>query len=204
MSSNTLLPTAGFVLAGGRSSRMGTNKAFLEIGGQTLLARALSVVSSACGSATIIGDPATFSEFGSVLPDTFPGCGPLGGIHAALSHSRAQLNFILAVDMPFVSVDLIRFLMAKAAKNSAIVTVPRSQSRLQPLCAVYRREFGDHAERSIRAGHYKINPLFQTIPVHVIDEQELSAAGFSERNFINVNTPEDCRSASKDFMRSKE
>src|SRR5208282_1037037 len=133
----------GFLLAGGKSSRMGmnTDKAFLDFRGQTLLDRALTVMAAVCGSVAIVGDPAKFSKYGSTkyapaVADIFPGCGPLAGIHAALLHSTADLNLMLAVDMPFVSSELLSFLFAAAADNDAIVTVPRTSKGFQPLCAI--------------------------------------------------------------------
>src|SRR5208282_5480090 len=120
------LSRMGFLLTGGKSSRMGADKAFLDFQGQTLLDRALTIMSPVCGKVTIVGDPARFAEsgsskygstkydaakydvakYGSVVADIFPGCGPLAGIHAALVHSTAELNLMLAVDMPFVSREL--------------------------------------------------------------------------------------------------
>ena len=192
----------GFVLAVGKSSRMGAgtnkdkDKAFLEFGGQTLLDRALAVMGTVCNRVAIVGDPAKFTKYGSstdvsVVADIFPGCGPLAGIHAALLHSSAELNLLLAVDMPFVSGELLAFLFAAAEESDAIVTVPRSGQGLQPLCAVYRRNFSSVAEQALRAGKYKIDAAFSSLPVRVIEEGELAAAGFSERSFFNVNTPQD-------------
>ena len=124
----------GFVLAGGKSSRMGpnTDKAFLEFDGQTLLDRALGVMAEVCDDVTIVGDPAKFAKHvsgqrGTVVADVFPGCGPLGGIHAALANSTAELNLMLAVDMPFVSGELLAFLFATAVESGATVTVPRTR-----------------------------------------------------------------------------
>src|ERR1700687_4621509 len=133
----------GFVLAGGKSSRMGTgaDKAVLEFGGQTLLDRALAVMGTVCRRVTSVGDPAKFAKYGStkyasskydsVVADIFPGCGPLAGIHAALLHSPAELNLMLAVDMPFVSRELLAFLFAAAEESDndgdAMITVPRSR-----------------------------------------------------------------------------
>ena len=197
----------GFVLAGGKSSRMGVNtdKAFLDFGGQTLLDRALSVMGTVCDSVAIVGDPAKFakhasSKYGSskcrsVVADIFSGCGPLAGIHAALVHSPAELNLMLAVDMPFVSTKLLAFLFAAAEESDAIVTVPRTTHGLQPLCAVYRRDFSAVAEQALRAGKYKIDALFSGLAVRVIGEDELGAAGFSEKSFFNLNTPQDRRAA---------
>jgi len=181
----------GFLLAGGKSSRMGADKAFLDFGGQTLLDRSLTAIAGVCGRVAIVGDPARFAKYESVVADIFPGCGPLAGIHAALLHSSAELNLMLAVDMPFVSADLLLFLFTAAEKTDAVVTVPRTRKGLQPLCAVYRREFCTAAEQALRAGKYKIDAAFSGVAVRVIEECELVAAGFSERSFFNVNTPQD-------------
>jgi molybdopterin-guanine dinucleotide biosynthesis protein A len=188
----------GFVLAGGKSSRMGpnTDKAFLDFHGQTLLERALTVAGMVCDRVTIVGDPGRFakygsSEYGPVVADIFPGCGPLAGIHAALVHSTAELNLMLAVDMPFVSRELLAFLFAAAEPSDAIITVPRTGKGFQPLCAVYRRDFSTVAEQALRAGKYKVDAAFSSVPVQVIEENELAAAGFSEQSFFNVNTPQD-------------
>jgi molybdopterin-guanine dinucleotide biosynthesis protein A len=191
------LSRMGFVLAGGKSSRMGANtdKAFLDFGGQTLLDRALGVMGAVCGRVMIVGDPAKFAKTGSVVADIFPGCGPLGGIHTALVHSTAELNLMLAVDMPFVSKELLAFLFDVAAAEGGdkhvVVTVPRTSRGLQPLCAIYRRDFSAAAERALRAGKYKIDAAFSGVNIRVIEERELAAAGFSEQSFFNVNTPED-------------
>jgi len=174
---------------------MGANKAFLDFSGQTLLARALSALSAVCKTVTIVGDPAIFSSFGRVVADVFPGCGPLGGIHAALTNSSAELNLMLAVDLPFVSAELLNFLLRTAETADALVTVPRTSKGFQPLCAVYRRDFVGVAEQALRAQNYKIDATFATVSVRVVEEPELSAAGFSEKNFFNINTPEDHRTA---------
>jgi molybdopterin-guanine dinucleotide biosynthesis protein A len=188
----------GFILAGGKSTRMGVNtdEAFLDFRGQTLLDRALAVMGTVCDRVTIVGDPAKLASFGSskygpVLADIFPGCGPLAGIHAALTHSTAELNLMLAVDMPFVSKELLAFLLAAAEASDATITVPRTGRGFQPLCAVYRREFSITAEQALRAGKYKVDAAFSGVPVRVIEERELAAAGFSEQSFFNVNTPQD-------------
>jgi molybdenum cofactor guanylyltransferase len=191
--SGTVPSRMGFVLAGGKSSRMGagTDKAFLEFGGQTLLDRALEVMGTVCESVMIVGDPAKFTKYESVVADIFPGCGPLAGIHAALLQSSAELNLMLAVDMPFVSTELLAFLFAAAVEDDAIVTVPRTGKGLQPLCAVYRRDFLTVAEQALRAGKYKIDATFSSVSIRVIEEGELAEAGFSEQSFFNVNTPQD-------------
>jgi molybdopterin-guanine dinucleotide biosynthesis protein A len=180
----------GFILAGGQSSRMGTEKAFLQFRGCTLLGRAIAALRPLCDVA-IVGDPAKFSPYGTVIEDVYPRRGPLAGIHAALTHSSAELNLVLAVDMPFVSPDLLAFLFASAASTDALVTVPHSARGFQPLCAVYRRPFATAAEQALKAGKNKIDALFAAIPVRVIEGEELVSAGFSDQVFVNLNTPED-------------
>jgi len=181
----------GFVIAGGKSSRMGTDKAFLDFAGQTLLDRALTVMGAVCNRVAIVGDPTQFAKYESVVPDIFPGCGPLAGIHAALLHSAAELNLMLAVDMPFVSKELLEFLFGAAGHGNAIITVPRTSKGLQPLCAIYRREFLSVAEPALRAGKYRVDATFSSVSTHEIDVAKLAAAGFLEPSFFNLNTPED-------------
>ena len=171
---------------------MGADKVFMEIDGRTLLDRALAAVSSVCDYVRIVGDPAKFSTVETeAIGDIFPGCGPLAGIHTALSQSPYELNLMLAVDMPFVPANLLDFLFAVANGAAALVTVPRVNAQLQPLCAVYRREFSGKAEAALRAGNYKIEAAFSGVSIRVIEEGELISAGFSARNFFNMNTPKD-------------
>ena len=191
------LHAAAFILAGGKSTRMGTDKAFVLLDGCTLLARALELAQAAVSDVRIVGDRAKFGAFAPVVEDVFPGCGPLGGIHAALRASEAELNLILAVDVPFVTPALLQYLMQRARERaSATATVARSGERWQPLCAVYRREFANAAEMALRAGRYKIDALFQEDRTQVITENELQAAGFSPDVFRNLNTLDELASAS--------
>jgi molybdopterin-guanine dinucleotide biosynthesis protein A len=193
----------GFLLAGGKSSRMGANKAFLDFDGEKLLDRALATLRGVCSQVTIVGDPETFANYAPVVADVFAGCGPLAGIHSALTHTSAELNLMLAVDMPFVSQDVLRFLLGLAGDTDAVVTVPRTSRGLQPLCAVYRRDFVSNAEQALRAGKYKIDAAFAAVPIRVVEEPELAEAGFSEANFFNVNTPEDRRAAQVSLLARK-
>lgn len=187
---------SAFILAGGKSARMGTDKAFVTLDGRTLLARALDATRSVTPDVQIVGNPLRFAPFAPCVGDIFLGCGPLAGIHAALRTSQTDLNLILAVDLPFVSAPLLRFLVARARDSeTSTVTVPRSTQAWQPLCAVYRRHFADLAEKALRDGRYRIDALFSETQTHVITENELQAAGFSPRTFINLNTPEDLAEA---------
>lgn len=189
-------PLSAFILAGGQSTRMGSDKAFVALNGRTLLQRVLGTARSITPNVRIIGDPAKFIPFAPTLPDIFPGCGPLAGIHAALCSADTDLNLLLAVDLPFVPPALLQFLATEAiASPSSVVTVPRTSHGWQPLCAVYRREFAALAEEALRAGRYKIDALFPTIEVRAIHDDELQSAGFSPQLFRNLNTPQDLAAA---------
>jgi molybdenum cofactor guanylyltransferase len=186
---------SAFILAGGKSTRMGTDKAFVLLEGLTLLARMLDLARQLTSDVHIIGDRAKFAPFSPTIEDIFPGCGPLGGIHAALRSSPTDLNVILAVDVPFVSLALLDYLISRAKISNANVTLARAAGGFQPLCAVYRRAFADAAEDALRAGHYKIDTLFTPASTQVIEEAELGASGFSPRIFRNLNTPEELAEA---------
>jgi molybdopterin-guanine dinucleotide biosynthesis protein A len=103
---------------------------------------------------------------------------------------------MLAVDLPFVTPALLEYLIGRARDStSAGATVARIGGRSQPLCAVYRREFGDAAESALRAGRYKIGALFDVARTLVVGEDELIAAGFAPAMFHNLNTPGDVAEA---------
>ena len=163
-----------FILAGGKSTRMGVDKAFVPLDGRTLLARALELARGLASDVRIVGDVAKFGKFGPVVEDIFQNCGPLGGIHAALRASATDLNLILAVDLPFVAAQFLSYMIEQAGNcSSACAVVPRAAGGWQPLCAVYRRSFAEGAETALRAGHNKIDRLFDLLEIRVIDEDEL-------------------------------
>jgi molybdenum cofactor guanylyltransferase len=195
-----------FILAGGKSTRMGADKSFVVLGGpdwdgrnfdghgfdgRTLLARALELGRAVTSDVRIVGDAAKFAAFAPVVEDVFRECGPLGGIHAALRASPSELNLMLAVDVPFVTPALLQYLIRRARGSAATVTVAQAGGRRQPLCAVYAREFADVAELALREGRYKIDALFEAVGTLVISEEELEGEGFSAKMFRNLNTREE-------------
>jgi molybdopterin-guanine dinucleotide biosynthesis protein A len=178
----------GFVLAGGRSSRMGTDKALLRIDGETLLERAAHAVERAAGSVTIVGHPRRYGIFGfSVIPDAFPDSGPLAGIHAALVHTCADWNLIAACDMPGLeSIGLIELLEQTLRFPEYDVLIPQIDCRPHPLCAVYHRRALPAIEHALRAGRFKVMDALAPLRVNML---ATTNAGL----FENVNTPEDWR-----------
>ena len=181
-----------FILAGGKSTRMGTDKAFVDYDGRTLLARALDLARSITPDVRIVGSSEKLAPFAPVVEDIFRDCGPLGGIHAALRASVNELNVMLAVDTPFVSWAFLQYLIGQArAAPEAAAVVPRDDGGYQPLCAVYRREFAGAAETALRAGRNRIDVLFDEVRTRLIEREELESAGFSRATFRNLNTPEE-------------
>jgi molybdenum cofactor guanylyltransferase len=189
---------AAFVLAGGQSTRMGADKAFVQLEGCTLLAHALALAKSVTPDVRIVGSPEKFAAFGEVVEDEFPQHGPLAGIHAALRASSSEVNLMLAVDMPFVEVPFLEYLFQEAARHeSVMVTIPRAAGAWQTLCAVYRKPFADLAEQALRQGKNKIDPLFRETKIQILDEPVLTKHNFSLNMFRNVNTPEELEEAAR-------
>jgi molybdenum cofactor guanylyltransferase len=189
----------GFVLAGGKSTRMGQDKAALSLNGRTLLEHSLGVLRQVCRDVAILGKRELYGSLGPVYEDIFPGCGPLGGIHAALSNSQTRFNLIMAVDTPFLAPEFLSYLAERAMASNAIVTTPEIDDYTQPLCTVYSLDFRPIAEQALRKGNYKIVPLFPPDRTLVIKEAELRQFAFAADMFENLNTPDDLARARRRF-----
>jgi molybdopterin-guanine dinucleotide biosynthesis protein A len=157
----------GFVLAGGRSTRMGQDKALLPWGGQTLLEVALDKLRALplATAPRIAAARSDLSPHAGVIADLHPGCGPLSGIEAALAASSRPLNVFLPVDVPLLPAQFLLWMLQRAETTGALVTVPRINGWPQALCAVYHRDLLGHISASLVAGDYKV--------MHVVN----SAAG---------------------------
>jgi ABC-type transporter Mla maintaining outer membrane lipid asymmetry ATPase subunit MlaF/molybdopterin-guanine dinucleotide biosynthesis protein A len=169
---------------------MGSDKALLSFGGETLLARALKIAAVA-DKVVIAGPRERYANFGEVVEDVYPDCGPLGGIHAALGATQTDLNLMLSVDMPLMSVKFVSWLLRQARSATEQVVVPDALGGLQPLCAVYRRAVRPAVEDALKRGDYKIGHVFQSVATRYLSEAEIRAAGFSPELFRNVNTTEE-------------
>jgi len=190
---------SGFVLAGGKSTRMGQDKASVTLNGLTLLQHALAALREVCRDVAILGKCELYGGLRPVYEDIFPGCGPLGGIHAALSNSQTEFNLIIAVDTPFLSPEFLSYLADKAIDSGAVVTAPEIDDYTQPLCTVYSLDFLPTAEHALKVGNYKIVPLFPPGRTLVIKEAELRQFAFAADMFENLNTPEDLAHARRRF-----
>ena len=184
-----------FVLTGGKSTRMGQDKAGLRLpNGMTLLEHAIATCGAVTGQVGIVGSRTRYSAYawaGEIIEDILPDRGPLAGIHAALSVSRTEWNLVLAVDLPGVTAPLLRWILAEARASGKLVTVPNIADQQQPLTAVYRRGFREIAEKALNNNSNRVNGSFPPEDTRIISEQEVVSAGFASEMFTNVNTPEE-------------
>jgi molybdenum cofactor guanylyltransferase len=176
---------AGFVLTGGQSSRMGRDKALLELEGEPLVARVAERVRRVAGNVTLIGAAEKYGGLGfPARSDEIENAGPLGGIFTALHYGRADWNLIVACDMPSLTETFLRSLLDDAILGGHTCLVPETSSGLHPLCAVYHRRTLPAAEYAIAHKHLKMQHFLKTIdavPWPLADEALLE----------NVNTPAD-------------
>jgi molybdopterin-guanine dinucleotide biosynthesis protein A len=184
-----------FILTGGRSERMGQDKATMRLAsGRTLLENALAVTGAVAGQVGIVGPRPKYAFYawaGEIVEDVFADRGPLGGIHAALAATTTEWNIILAVDLPKVTSALLEWILKTARDAGSQVTVASIAGGLQPLCGVYRRSFRELAEKALKGGHNKVDACFDPASLRILTEEEVRTAGFYPDMFANVNTPEE-------------
>jgi molybdopterin-guanine dinucleotide biosynthesis protein A len=187
--------TEAFILTGGRSSRMGTDKSQLLIDGQTFTARIAETLVKLTGSVTVVG-----SEAGSSLPsvpDVYPQWGALGGLHAALSACGREWAIVVACDLPFVTTELFSFLAEKRLGHDAVVPI-QEDGRPQPLAALYRVEpCLERATELIEAGRRRPFDLLTAVKTRRVSFAELTNLDQAERFFVNINTPTDYYEATR-------
>jgi molybdenum cofactor guanylyltransferase len=185
----------GAILAGGRSTRMGSNKAVLDFGGQRLIEGLLQKLRPLFPEVLIIAnESAPYADLGVPLfPDRIPDKGSLGGIYTALHHSRFPQTFCIACDMPLAKPAVIAHLRDQAPGYD--VVVPRTEEGYQPLHAVYSKTCLPRIEAMIRADNLKIDRLFPNVRVRTVEAEELRPLDPSLRCFVNVNTREELKAA---------
>lgn len=180
----------GVVLAGGRSSRMGRDKALIEVEGATLLERAVQRLRPHVREVLVIGDPALYGHLHpQVLPDEVSGQGPLGGIVTALKRARYVRVLVLACDMPAVN-DRLLFSLKRGLGNGVDAAVPVHDAHWEPLCAAYHRHALEPLERDLCAGRLKMGEVLQRIKVAAVPMTP-GSDGWPADLFRNLNAPTD-------------
>jgi len=175
------MPSAA-ILAGGRATRFGgRDKGALLVDGQTIRERQITMLSEVADEVLIVGP--------GHVEDRVPGCGPMGGVHAALSAAQHDTVFVIACDMPYVTAPFAAHLLDLARDADAVV--PRTERGLHPLCAVYTRACREPLARRLAAGMLQMKGLLDEVRVRVIEAADIEVFGDRHRLLANVNTPAD-------------
>ena len=185
--------TAGYVLVGGRSSRFGSDKALAPWQGRPLARWVAEQVQAAAGPVTLVGDPERYQELGlPVIADRVEGFGPLAGLAAALEHSSAEWNLVVACDMPYLTPEFLRFLLraAEACETDIVLPLDR-EGRAEPLCAVYAGRRRAAISDAVRHGVHKMTDAFAFLRVRPMPFSEYAAYDPDGLLFSNLNTAAD-------------
>lgn len=193
----------GYILAGGASSRMGVDKADLSLAGETLLERAVKTMSAFTGRVTVVGRPnATVASrvcgvrYVEDLALDAKRRAPIIGLYTALSAAESEWIAVLAVDLPFVTVDLLVRLHSFCLSDVDAVVPVQPDGRLQPLCAFYRRDRCRIASESvIESDDLSLYQLLSRLRTRKVEFAEVTDLAHSADFFLNLNVPEDFRRA---------
>ncbi|MBI5594290.1 MAG: molybdenum cofactor guanylyltransferase [Deltaproteobacteria bacterium] len=180
----------GVILAGGRSTRMGKDKATLEIGGVSLFENILWVMQALFPQIIIAGDRRDLSS--PDIPcysDHYPGSA-LGGLYTGLYEAKTDLIFVASCDLPFPDPYIIRLILAY--RHDFDVVVPKTPYGLEPIFALYRKTCLDHMKDMLEHDEYRIYDFYPKVSVRYVNVDELPDGW--ENSFLNVNTPEEFQS----------
>ena len=186
---------SGIILAGGRSRRLGRNKALESIGGQPLVRRVIDRVSQVCDEVVVVvadrdqGAALPLEEHHRVTIDRYPNGGSLGGIFSGLSAASQEWGLAVACDMPFLNLDLLRRMLS--CREGVDAVVPVLEGRPEPTHAIYSKTCLPFMEQRLRDGDLKISKFFDEVRVAYVPEEEISSLDPDYLSFFNVNTAED-------------
>jgi molybdopterin-guanine dinucleotide biosynthesis protein A len=172
----------GFILAGGRSARMGSDKALLDWHGRTLLGHMVDLLRNVTNDVQVVGR--------DLHPDHLPGHGPLSGIATALSITSTDNNLILALDLPFLTKNFLTY-FREAAQHSKCPLLACKIGSHFPLCLGVRRTLLAEIEGRLMSGELSVQGLIKHSNAEIIFESQLRGEGFESSMFRNLNTPQD-------------
>jgi phospholipid/cholesterol/gamma-HCH transport system ATP-binding protein len=185
---------AGFVLVGGRSTRMGRDKALLPLGPDTLLGYVANCVKQAAGSVTLIGPPDRYQDLGyPVVADLVDDRGPLGGVFTALSVTNSDWNLIVACDMPGITVEFLEGLFRVEDLADVDCVAPETAAGIEPLCALYHRRCRDKAAAALERNVLKMQDFVSTLRLKTVPIADPAVVK-------NINTPEDYSAAQAHYL----
>jgi len=189
------LKACGVILAGGQSSRMGTNKSLLDFEGEPLIQRVATRLCSWFRQVVVVTNtPEVFGFLGlPMFGDRVPGLGPLGGLEAGLHASQYEHAFFCATDMPFVDEAFVRYLVDLGAGYD--IVVPQIDGEYEPMHAVYARQCLPLVRAQLDARRLRLLSIFDGARVRRVGADEVQVFGDPERLFFNCNTPADLERA---------
>lgn len=193
---NALMPKfSTVIIAGGKSSRMGRDKALLQIGGRTMIEQIVAQTADLGGDQIVITNtPERYKYLGlPTFPDVLPDKGALGGLYTAIHYAAQPYALTLACDMPFVNVPLLQRMLALAADFDAVI--PRVNGEAEPFRAVYSKACLGPIRRALEAGQMRVISFFGEVRLRWLEEDEIDQFDPQRRSFFNVNTPEDLAKA---------
>jgi len=181
----------GIILSGGKSLRMGENKAFIEIEGVPIIQRIYTLFKELFHEVIIVTNQIElFKKFDSkIYSDLLPNKGALGGLYTGLFFSNFHYSFCVACDMPFLNKSLVQYLIKRIGDEDVIV--PRTKDGLQPLHAIYSKNCLDPIKEIIEQGKFKIIDIYHRVQVKIIEEADFISLDPFRDSFINVNTPKE-------------
>ncbi|WP_263384675.1 molybdenum cofactor guanylyltransferase [Granulicella arctica] len=193
------LAISGYVLAGGKSSRMGRDKALLELDGHPLVEHAVRKLRTFCSDVHILSSQPELEIFAPLVADIHPGCGPLGGIETALLHATHAWSIFLPVDMPFLEADyLAQWAAGVIAARDARLALFTVGTRPQPTLCMLHRELTPFVASAMARGEFKLNPVLEGAAQSLVTDKRLTIdTVFLNRQvpegdmFTNLNTPEE-------------
>ena len=188
------------VLAGGRSRRLGLDKALLRLDDETLLEATVKKAATLSDEVIVAGGPFPYPlPSARLVADVYPGCGPLSGIHAGLSAASSFHSLVVACDMPFLNMELLRCMVEMAPGYD--VVIPHLGDKLEPLHAIYSKNCLGPIEGLIERGDFKIIHFFPEVRVRYLEREEIERFDPKHLSFLNINTPEDLEQARKRLAR---
>ncbi|HNZ11189.1 MAG TPA: molybdenum cofactor guanylyltransferase [Smithellaceae bacterium] len=182
----------GIILAGGKNTRMGIDKAFIEINGRRMIDKTLEIYQQLFSEILIVtNDPLPYLEFtrAAIVTDIYKGKGPLGGIYTGLFYSNKPYSFVSACDMPYLNKDFIEYLAGLSGKHDVIV--PKLTEGYQPLHAIYSRNCLPSIKRLLMLDKLKITGFYRDMRVLEIAQEQILPFNKDGRLFQNLNTPRD-------------
>src|SRR5262245_38789997 len=178
---------------------MGTDKAWLDLNGVSMIERVIAALSGAVATVSIVANTPEFARLGlPTFSDAFAGRGPLEGIRTALSNSRSSRVVLVACDLPFVTSELFKFLLTVSVNHQATIPIG-PDGKLEPTCAVYDTRALPVLNNILASGVRKISDLFDRVPTRFVPFNEISRLSGAGLFFENINTPEDYSRALERF-----